>query len=71
MLFHWFNNNTLECCSGSHGDVSVKAGITRKQFDLCTEILVATMAIVTLANTSAYELNLWIWNDSGIFHLVM
>jgi len=28
-----------------HGNISVKAGIIWKQFDLCTEILVATMAI--------------------------
>jgi len=32
-------------CIGFHGNISVKAGITQKQLDLCTRILVATMAI--------------------------
>ena len=27
--------------------------------------------MVTIVHTRALELNLWIWNDSGIFHLVM
>ena len=45
MLFHWFEYNTLVCCRGFHGNISVKVRITRKWFDLCTEILVAYMAI--------------------------
>jgi len=45
LLFHCFKWNTLGCCSAFHGNISVKAEITWKRFDLCTEILVATMAI--------------------------
>ena len=33
------------CCIGFCGNVSVKAGNTQKRFDLCTDILVAAMAI--------------------------
>ena len=42
--FHWFKYNTLGCCIGFHGNISVKARIPRKQFDICTQILVTTMA---------------------------
>ena len=37
-------------CSGFHGDISVKAEIPLKWFDLCAQILIATMAIC-YANT--------------------
>jgi len=28
--FHWFKYNTLGCCIGFHGNISVKAGIPWK-----------------------------------------
>jgi len=45
VLVRMFSSNTLGCCSGFHGNVSVKAGISWKRFDLCTQILVATTSI--------------------------
>ena len=42
--FHWFKYNTLGCCIGFHGNISVKARIPRKRFDVDTQILVAIYA---------------------------
>jgi len=40
-----FRYSTLECCSGFYGNGSLKTRIAWKYFDLCNQILVATMAI--------------------------
>jgi len=50
--------NNLGCCNIFHGNISVKAWIPQNWFDLCTQILVATMAIC-YANTVVEARSPW------------
>ena len=50
--------NTLGCCSIFQCNISIKAWIPQNWFDLCAQILVATMAIC-YANTVVEVRSLW------------
>ena len=63
VLFHWLKYDTLGVLQLLHCNVSVKPRIIWKQFDLCIEILVATMAIC-YANTAVETFSLY-----PLFHI--